>query len=273
MHRKHYNAFKRPSLKGGVAVKKIFVILLTILLTLLFACDKNNKQPPATTTVENVTSTNQYKLQTTNNHSETTTVTKSITTATVSTTQKSSLYEEASPYDVVDFDIPKMKAALKASETMNNEDFEKYLILNYPYAHNCEFNTPELYRNYIEIVSEMKLAVVDDNYNNVGVANYYLESRNATQIVYTTETRRFVIDINPLVVFEENNETKLIKPIQTNDFSADIFWSDIWNSYTGNIYIEGETYTFRVYEMDNIELVESELSRLTFVKIGDLLNE
>lgn len=242
-------------------------------LTLLFACDKNDKQQPSTTTAQATTSTNQYNLQTSCDIPETLNVIESTFVTTENNTQKSSIHEEASPYDVVDFDISKMKAALNASETMSNEDFEKYLILNYPYAHNCEFNTPELYKNYIENVSEIKLAVVDNDYNNVGVANYYLESQNATQIVFTSETQRFVVDINPLVVFEENEKTELIKSTQTDSFSADIFWSDIWNSYTGNIYFDGETYTFRVYEMDNIDLVESELNRLTFVKIGDLLSK
>lgn len=132
--------------------------------------------------------------------------------------------EETPSYDVVDFDIKIMKEELEASKTMSDEEFEKYLILNYP-------------------------------------------------LVYTSGTRRFVVDINPLVVFEENDETELRKSIQTDSFSADIFLSDIWNSYTGNIYYDGEIYTFRVYEMYNIELVESELHRLSFVKIGDLLNE
>ncbi len=254
-------------------MKKMLIILLALTLTLLFACDKNDKQQSSTTTAQTTMPTNQYNLQTPSDIYETLTVIESTVVTTENNTQKSSLHEEASPYDVVDFDISKMKAALIASETMNNEDFEKYLILNYPYAHNCEFNTPKLYRNYIENVSEIKLAVVDNDYNNVGVANYYLESKNATQIVFTSETQRFVIDINPLVIFEENEETRFIKSVQTNDFSSDIFWSKTWNSYTGNIYFDGETYTFRVYEMDNIDLVESELNRLTFVKIGDLLSE
>ncbi len=254
-------------------MKKMLIILLVMTLTLLFACDKNDKQQSAIATAQATTPTNQYNLQTSSDVSETLTIIESTFITTENNTQKSSLHEEASPYDVVDFDISKMKAALIASETMNNENFEKYLILNYPYAHNCEFNTPELYGKYIEDVSEIRLAVVDNDYNNVGVANYYLGNKNVTQIVYTSGTRRFVVDINPLVVFEENEKTELIKSTQTDSFSADIFWSGIWNSYTGNIYFDGETYTFRVYEMDNIDLVESELNRLTFVKIGDLLSK
>ena len=65
----------------------------------------------------------------------------------------------------------------------------------------------------------------------------------------------------------------LKKSIIISGFSADIFWSDVWDLYTGNIYINDEIYTFRAYEMDNLDMVETNLTRLSFVKIGDLLNE
>lgn len=255
-------------------MKKMVIIFLALILTFLFACKKNNEQQSIATTAENATDVAQNESQTFNDNQITVAVGEMTSDSRVITTHRAvSDGEETPSYNVVDFDIKIMKEALEASKTMSNEDFEKYLILNYPYAHNCEFNTPELYGEYIENVSEIRLAVVDNDYNNVGVANYYLGNKNVTQIVYTSGTRRFVVDINPLVVFEENYETELMKSIQTETFSADIFWSDVWDSYTGNIYYEGETYTFRVYEMDNIELVESELRRLSFVKIGDLLNK
>lgn len=255
-------------------MKKPFLILLTLVLIFLSACQKNNENQQIITTDKNSTTITLNDSQTFNGNQTTTVFVEITTTENTKTTNKVAHdIEEAPPYNIVDFDIKKMKSALVASKTMNDEEFEKYLILNYPYAHNCELTTPKLYDEYIENVSEIRLAVVDNNYENVGVAHYYFDNKNATQIVYTTGTQRFVVDINPLVIFEENEKTEMVKSIQTESFSADIFWSDVWNSYAGNIYFEGETYTFRVYEMDNIELVESELLRLSFVRIGDLLAE
>ena len=249
-------------------MKKATIIFFTLMLIFLAACQKNEQQ-------EITTKNSDIHTETAAETSETTTEIPSTENALSDSVQPASTsnIKEVSPYNVVDLDIHKMKAALKAAETMSDEDFENYLISNYPYAHNCEFTTPKKYNEYIESVSEIHLTVVDNDYDNVRPAYYYLGNDNITQIVYTDEPRRFAVDINPLVIFEENDETEFIKSIQTDNFSADIFRSDVWNSYAGNIYCNGETYTFRVYEMDSLDIVESDLSRLSFVKIGDLLNE
>lgn len=253
---------------------KKMILFLMLMLFFLVSCEKNEIQEDATTTAKNseinIVATTETLKATEKKQSTTTNISNTTIKTPPST---SSSIEEVPSYNVVDLDIPKMKAALEASKTMSDTEFEKYLALNYPYAHNCEFTTPETYGAYIKDVSKIPLAVVDNNYGNVNAAYYYLGNNNVTQVVYVDETCRFVVDINPLVVFEENEKTVLKKSIKISGFSADIFWSDVWDLYTGNIYINDEIYTFRAYEMDNLDMVETNLTRLSFVKIGDLLNE
>lgn len=258
-------------------MKKIMILFLTLILIVFSACEKTKVQDNVTTTNKNsdiytetlkttksLPSITITSTSTTTNHTQTNTQVSSSTSSNV---------EEVSPYNVVDLDIKKMKSVLEVSETMGDTEFEKYLSLNYPYAHNCEFTTPERYRTFIEDVSEIPLAVVDNNHSNVDVAYYYLGNNNVTQVVYIDETHRFVVDINPLVIFEQNDNTVLKSSIKSSDFSADIYWSDTWNLYTGNIYVDNNTYTFRAYEMNELDIVEANLIRISFVKIGDLLNE
>ena len=113
-------------------MKKATIIFFTLMLIFLAACQKNEQQ-------EITTKNSDIHTETAAETSETTTEIPSTENALSDSVQPASTsnIKEVSPYNVVDLDIHKMKAALKAAETMSDEDFENYLISNYSYAHNC----------------------------------------------------------------------------------------------------------------------------------------
>ncbi len=263
-------------------MKKLFTAILLLALIFLFGCDKN-KTGITTTSDTEITATDESLV-----YDETLEITQTQeTSGTISeakesteiTASKNNASVEDSPPVSVEFNIAVMKDVLEKAETLDDESFKEYIKDRDRYASVIGTDNPAQYKKFIEDSSEIYLAVVDDNYENVGIASKDLDDEMVSQIVYmepdTDCKHRFVISIKPKFLFESNDETTFIKTIETDEFTADIYWSETraWKQYAGNIYYNGDTYTFRAAEMDDLDLVENELSRLSFVKIGDLLSD
>ncbi len=266
-------------------MKKLTIIFLSFLFVFLFACGNRNDNQPSTTQGNTKLETELTDITTENVQEAVVNKETAIASSTVAPSKSESDNEE-SPSEGVVFDITVMRACLEASKTMSDEDFEAFIRVNDRYASFCGFNTPQAYNEYIEDVSDIKLAVVDNNYNHVATADKFLNSDVVSQIVYMedvdihaedfdrTKGRRFVINNNPLAFFKEDENTTFVKTMETENFTVDIFWSDldIWKTYVGNIHCNGETYSFVAWEMSDLDVAEAELERLSFVSIRDLVN-
>ena len=221
--------------------------------------DKNNTQ-----TSKNGNNT----LISTETHGET----SYITTSTLSSERN----DDSPTTDILQFDLEILKALKKAAETMSDAEFEKYLEENRLELAWLEMvNTTEKFYSLLDNIENIYVAVLDENTQNIQLT-YYANEKRVFQSVSFSETRRFAFDFyvdNESFCYATMDGAEYIETVNINSVKADIYTFENKTGFCADAVLGEQKFDIRVSEVQAIEEFEEDFARLTFVKIGDLLNE
>lgn len=263
-------------------MRKILFLALCFLFVIIAGC-KNSIVTECSTTKEQKTSAesinNTIDIQTSENKEITfiQTETHSEMSYATTSTKVSECYDDSPAADILQFDIETLKALKKVAETMSDAEFESYLEESRLELAWFEMvNTIEKFNSLLDDIENIYVAVLDENLDDVFLT-YYVNEKRVFQSVTFSETRRFGFDFyisgEPLYYYANINGTEYVKTVEINSVKADVYRSDRRNGFCADAVLGEQEFDIRVNEAQTIEEFEEDFSRLSFVKIGDLLNE
>ncbi len=177
-------------------------------------------------------------------------------------------------------DSDKLKNAKKAAKTMNQKEYEEYLIENdYHDVLDC-FYYPEEYLEFCE--SEIYVPVIEQKYANIKWMDYVPSygSMNMGISFNETDSFRFYIEMSGEFTFrtKNNKEYKYVETLQTKNFTADIYkekfiyrytenWA--WDGFSVELNVDGQNINLLTTDDVTLEELKEYLGDIEFIKIKD----
>lgn len=262
-------------------MKKTLLFVLCFLLVIISGC-KNS-----VVTENSTTKKQESYIESINNKSDTQTSENKEFTSTQNATHRETFYaatttkfleryDDSPAADILQFDIETLRALKKAAETMTDAEFESYLEESRLELAWFEMvNTTGKFNSLLDDIENIYVAILDENSDDVSLT-YYVNEKRVFQSVSFSETRRFGFDfyVNIEPFYYANIEgSEYIKTVNTDFVKADIYTFENKTGFCADAVLGEQKFDIRVSEAQTIEEFEADFARLTFVKIGDLLNE
>lgn len=258
--------------------------MFAIFLVFITACEKNQEDviPTNSATHEASDLLTTALLSEERFTGETTLHNKELATQSVMEyVSESSKYSEQNSSPAIIFatlsDLVRIKSILN---TIHPDDFAKYIREN---ELDFAMNGMGDYESTTKLMNELEntyIPLLDNDKANFSTISFYWERNEIQQITFFDEERRVVCYIYTPESgretggrFGENENAIFVKSTKNNLAEADVYRIGDKEYFCVDVLIE-DTYIFmRTNKIINIEEFEECFNRLTFVKIGDLLNE
>lgn len=264
-------------------MKKSIIIISLFTLVLFSSCVNNTVKDPTTSssTFTNETTytssiTQDFSSTTQNNHQKVT-----ATSAVTKPTEKENLdqTDEVPPY-ILTVSLDDIKQIKYATQKLSEEEFVNYMKTNYSNEAANGMDTLFDTQKLLEELESSYMLVLDGNESNYPDISFYWERNEFHQMIYFNEEERVVgyistpnDNITPETYFGHNENAVLVKSVNNDNYSADIYTLDGRDNFFIDVTI-GNSYIFlRTHDIHTLENCEADFKRLSFVKIGDLLNK
>ncbi len=272
-------------------MKKLLSIIF-IFLFLFSACQKQPLNKETTTQFYPESSTNKTFKELTTVFSDlkesTTNSTQSATEKnnTVNTTDNNSNSSEenvqnSSPM-IIFIGLDELKEVKEAYDSLTEEDFQNYMENEYVDTYMTGMWDYENSTALIDELCSTYVPVLDNNSDNLSEFAFYWEINQIDQLVYFNSPQR----ASAIIYTSESGKEK---SLPFTNVKVTLAESIVKDNYTINIYdkveknladiefyaevIFEDTYiVFRSADIETAEEFSQQLNRLTFVKIGDLIN-
>lgn len=172
-------------------------------------------------------------------------------------------------------------ASVEASYNNMEEDEFKRFISEHPkhYEANGIYSRSDA-KNVIDELKETTILLLDNNEKNVSEMYFYLERNEIQQPVIIENDKRIICTYytpqsnqKAISSLGNNPNAEFLDEFTVNGVCIRIYKIQNNTSYFAEL-IVNDTYIFcRITNMENIEEIKTHFSRITFVKIGDLLAE
>ena len=273
-------------------MKKLLSIIF-VFLFLFSACKKQSSIEETTTKSYPETSTNKTHSDLTTRYSDITETESNLTQATTEnnqtvdiTSNTSNSSEEniqnSSPM-IIFIGLDELKEVKEAYDSMTADDFQEYM----ENEHTDTYMTGMWnYENSTALFDELcstYVPVLDNNSDNLSEFAFYWEINQIDQLVNFNSPQRASAIINTSESTKEKNlpftnvKVTLAESIVKDNYTINIYDKVEKNIADIEFYAEvifEDTYiVFRSADIETAEEFSQQLNRLTFVKIGDLLNE
>lgn len=273
-------------------MKKLLSIIF-VFLFLFSACKKQSSIEETTTKSYPETSTNKTHGDLTTRYSDITETVSNLTQATTEnnqtvdiTSNTSNSSEEniqnSSPM-IIFIGLDELKEVKEAYDSMTANDFQEYM----ENEHTDTYMTGMWnYENSTALFDELcstYVPVLDNNSDNLSEFAFYWEINQIDQLVYFNSPQRASAIIYTSESTKEKNlpftnvKVTLAESIVKDNYTINIYDKVEKNIADIEFYAEvifEDTYiVFRSADIETAEEFSQQLNRLTFVKIGDLLNE
>ena len=273
-------------------MKKLLSIIF-VFLFLFSACKKQSSIEETTTKSYPETSTNKTHGDLTTRYSDITETVSNLTQATTEnnqtvdiTSNTSNSSEEniqnSSPM-IIFIGLDELKEVKEAYDSMTADDFQEYM----ENEHTDTYMTGMWnYENSTALFDELcstYVPVLDNNSDNLSEFAFYWEINQIDQLVYFNSPQRASAIIYTSESTKEKNlpftnvKVTLAESIVKDNYTINIYDKVEKNIADIEFYAEvifEDTYiVFRSADIKTAEEFSQQLNRLTFVKIGDLLNK
>ena len=271
-------------------MKRIFAVICMFAILILSACNNNTDKEKGTTalfvsqnseaektlfeTDSKIDYTKQNYITTTQNFTE---EEKTVTeTPRVSNSQ----VDKVPPY-VLRESLEDLKQIKAASETMSESEFTEFMDKNFSKEAMNGMNTLENTKRLLEELEETYIPLLDNDVENFSNISFYHEKNEIYQLIsFDDETRLATYIYTPKstrekkIQFEENLNISTVQSVKIGEYNMNLYDVEDTNySFFADVVI-GDTYIiFKGKPNHSFEEFKATLYRLTFVKIGDLLNE
>ena len=178
-------------------------------------------------------------------------------------------------------ELDELKEVKKAYDSMESDDFQEYM----ENEHVDTYMTGMWdYKSSTALLDEMcstYVPVLDNNPNNISEFGFYWKSNSIHQLVIFGGDKRASVIINTV----ENTEPKELqfdneavclskKNIEKDNYIANLYeYQNTDYRFYADVLIDDTYIVLRSDWIDTMEEFEECFNRLTFVKIGDLLNK
>lgn len=271
-------------------MKKLVSIIFAFLF-LFSACKRQSSTEEITTESYAESSTSSFFENSATRYSD---ITENITNPTQSVTEEkqmdnitgstSASYKEniqnSSPM-IIFITLDELREVKKVYDSMTPDDFQEYM----KNEHIDTYMTGMWdYENSTALLNEMcstYVPVLDNNPDNLSELGFYWESNSIHQLVVFGGDKRASVIINTNkntepknLEFDSNAVCLSQKNIEKDNFEAYIYeYQNTDYRFYADVFVDDTYIVFRSDWMDTLVEFEDCFNRLTFVKIGDLLNE
>ncbi len=272
-------------------MKKLISIIF-IFLFLFSACKKQ-------LSIEETTSKSRPELSKDNTHSDLSTsysdITENVSNSTQATAKNnqtveftsntSNFHEEniqnSSPM-IVFIELDELKEIKKAYDSLTEEDFQNYMENEYVDTYMTGMWDYENSTALIDELCSTYVPVPDNNSDNLSEFAFYWEINQIDQLVYFNSPQRASAIIYTSQSTKEKNlpftnvKVTLAESIVKDNYTINIYdkveknLADI--EFYAEVIFEDTYIVFRSADIETAEEFSQQLNRLTFVKIGDLIN-
>ncbi len=261
-------------------MKKIAIFLCAISLFFVSACGnaKNIEDNTITSTAIKESSTINIETETDNVINQSTKNQKEVSTK-LNKVEKTSQQNNIPPY-ILSVNLNDLIQIKSATNSMSEADFIVFMNENFP---NAVMNGIDDLSQAKQILSQLEksyIPLLDGDKNNFSTISFYPESNEFHQLTYFGEKSRIVAYVHTSesieqsgIMFNNIENAIIIKNIETDTYSAQIYTVENKEHYFVDLFIDGFYIFFRTHDVATIEELEVNFARLTFVKIGDLLSE
>lgn len=269
-------------------MKKTAVILLTILLLLVSACKKENTAEKATETKQETVSTFETVLIATEDSvtakSETAKVSEKAIkneTATTGNLQSTKALQqnsnEVAPY-ILSVSLNDLKKIKLAAESMNEEEFVKYMDENFPNETMNGMYSLESTNSILAELNDLYIIYVDETDRDNDL-HFYIESHFLIQSIEMRENvfirSRIYTDSRDTFEYKDGDIVKHIKTCEIGDLTFELYENTAEESegIYGNIKSDKGNIPFFTSVKISVEELEMFLPKIKVAKIADLLAE
>lgn len=259
-------------------MKKIISICFSLLIIFgLVSCVKSDFPDSSKTTDTQAT----MQKEETSNTSQKTTNHPKVTETSVVTKPTEKVQpnqtNEVPPY-ILTVCLDDLKQIKSATQKLSEEEFVNYMKANYSNEAANGMDTLSDTQKLLEELENSYMLVLDGNESYYPDISFYWERNEFHQMIYFNEEERVVgyistpkDNITPETYFGHNENAVLVKSVNNDDYSADIYTLDGRDNFFIDVTI-GNSYIFlRTHDIHTIENCEADFERLSFVKIGDLI--
>ncbi len=270
-----------------LTMKKILCLLFSLLLIFSFSsCSGNQHNDEVSTTENSVTTTvtdtaeqTSEQLKTTNTiQTEITSRNTAAKTTVLSTEKTNESLNEVPPY-ILALNLREIEQIEAAAKSKSEDDFVLFMEENFS---SEVMNGMTSVAETLRLINEVKsayLILVDGKHNNE-IMHFYTESHNVSYKIYITESLSIrytsYTSGEQEAFFKESEHIRIINTYAgNNNAEIELFeYTTIEpNELFGNIRIGDEYMRFRMGTDTTVQDFENLLPRLTFVKLGNFLNE
>lgn len=192
----------------------------------------------------------------------------------------SDIHNENSAPQILFLTLDDIAAVETAYNNMNEKEFNQFISEHPKHYEANGINNRSDAKNVVDELKETTIFLLDENEKNVSEMYFYLERNEIQQPIIIENDKKIIctyytpqntqrtnssLDNNPnaefLDEFTVNGVLIRIYQIQNND------------SHFAELIVNNTSIFCRITNMENVDEIKTCFSRITFVKIGDLLNK
>lgn len=265
-------------------MKKIIIVFIVMFATLTMCSCKNAVQEISKETTKNslpvltaTRNTHNVSSNTPTDATSSTTQSTTINTQIQSTdTQESSAGLQHTPPYILTESVEDLRRIKKATQTVDESEFEDYMKNNFSTEAVNKMDSLENTKAILDELESSYAVVLDDKQNDLNFA-FYVDSHLFHQIVFFDEQRRIAANVHTpennkpkTPNFEENSVLETIS-LEEYGYDGNIYVIEGSEHFFADIIIEESYILIRSHGIETLEDFENCFSRLSFVKIGDLI--
>ena len=270
-------------------MKKVLILFVVFLLAISMASCRNTDTSNESTTFTSTNNSSQFleelssatatqnSNELTNNKIETDIPSSESNVPSVLT---SNIHSENSAPQILFLTLDDIAAVETAFNKMEEDEFNQFISEHPKHYEANGINNRSDAKKVVDELKETTIFLLDGNKKNVSEMYFYLEQNKIQQPVFLENDKKIICTYytpqnnqRTNSSLDNNPNSEFIDEFTVNGIPIKIYQIQNNTSHFAELIVDNTSIFCRITNMENVDEIKTCFSRITFVKIGDLLDE